>query len=153
MIIDRNVWDKVGSIVEATFVNIVEKKKVPQDFDLDELKSICYLECGYLLGRYKGAQALTTYVYENLEKRVIIRMKVERFYDDYEFLTLYFDRKIKYYYETSIEIADDNGLGDIARCIGKGLTLREMAVKLGCSLATVLKKMAKLRECFDLNKI
>ena len=78
MIIDKNVWDKVGGIVEATFVNIVHKKKVPQDFDLDELKSICYLECGYLLGKYKpGAWAVTTYVYEYLEKRVIARAKKE----------------------------------------------------------------------------
>lgn len=74
MNIDKTTWDKVGSLIEATFVNIVQKGKAPRDFDLDELKSICYLEAGYLMSRYKhGAWALTTYIYEFLEKRVLAR--------------------------------------------------------------------------------
>lgn len=74
MIIDKNVWDKVGGIVEATFVNIVHKSTLPKNFDKNELKSICYLECGYLIGRYKpGPIALTSYVYEFLYKRVVAR--------------------------------------------------------------------------------
>lgn len=74
MIIDKNVWDKVGGIVEATFVNIVHKSTLPENFDKHELKSICYLECGYLIGHYKpGPIALTSYVYEFLYKRVVAR--------------------------------------------------------------------------------
>lgn len=74
MTIDKNVWDKVGGIVEATFVNIVHKSTLPKNFDKHELKSICYLECGYLIGCYKpGPIALTSYVYEFLYKRVVAR--------------------------------------------------------------------------------
>lgn len=74
MIIDKNVWDEVGGIVEATFVNIVHKSTLPKNFDKNELKSICYLECGYLIGRYKpGPIALTSYIYEFLYKRVVTR--------------------------------------------------------------------------------
>lgn len=74
MKVDQNTWTKVGGIAEATYVNIIHKKLLPRDFDLEELKSICYLECGYLIGNYKpGPVALTTYVYEFLEKRVVAK--------------------------------------------------------------------------------
>jgi len=48
--------------------------------------------------------------------------------------------------EKVIEIAIKNGLEDIAKCLEEELTYREIAAKLGCSLRTIEKKIAKLRE-------
>lgn len=152
MTIDKNVWDKVGGIVEATFVNIVQKKKAPQDFDLAELKSICYLECGYLLSKYKpGAWAVTTYVYEYLEKRVIARAykeleeakcmqqmliddEEEIAYDEYKSLAAHLEDKDLH--ERVMETAIENGLGDVASLLGTH-TQAEIAKKLGITQPAV----------------
>lgn len=74
MNITKDIWTKVAGLVEATYVNIVNKKKAPDGMSLDELKSICYLECGYLINNYRpGPWKLTTYIWEYLEKRVVAR--------------------------------------------------------------------------------
>lgn len=78
MVINSQIWNELSSIVEAAYCT--GKVKLPNEIDLDWYKTNCYIQCGYLVGKYKQCSVpLKAYIAKYLEK-----LAVDQTWEDYK---------------------------------------------------------------------